>query len=188
MKIDTILFDLDGTLINTNELIIESFKHTFKIHFPDLVLTEEDILEFIGPTLHQTFSNYCDTEEEIEAMIKTYKKHNLSSHEEFVTIYEGVIDTLETLIKHNYQIAIVTSKMEDSAKIGMDLFDLGKYFDVIGRQPLQKTGLMVPVVFNQHFQSVTDVSVVKCFFLLPAKTSQYLASFFTHPLVYLIFK
>ena len=50
-KIDTILFDLDGTLINTNELIIRSFDSTFNRHFPNIPVTRDEILTFIGPTL-----------------------------------------------------------------------------------------------------------------------------------------
>lgn len=47
-KITTLLFDLDGTLINTNELIIKTFQVTLQEFLPDRVFTREDILPFIG--------------------------------------------------------------------------------------------------------------------------------------------
>lgn len=47
MNINTILFDLDGTLINTNDLIIESFLHTLNHYYPNQY-TREDVLAFIG--------------------------------------------------------------------------------------------------------------------------------------------
>jgi len=50
-KIDTVLFDLDGTLINTNEIIIQSFKYTFDTHLPEIVMDTDKMLTFIGPTL-----------------------------------------------------------------------------------------------------------------------------------------
>lgn len=54
-KITTLLFDLDGTLINTNELIIKTFQVTLQEFLPDRVFTREDILPFIGPSLMETF-------------------------------------------------------------------------------------------------------------------------------------
>ena len=53
-KITTLLFDLDGTLIDTNELIIQSFLHTLGRYYPGQY-GREDVLPFIGPTLDQTF-------------------------------------------------------------------------------------------------------------------------------------
>ncbi len=53
MRINTVLFDLDGTLINTNELIISSFLHTLHTYYPNQY-KREDVLPFIGPSLHDT--------------------------------------------------------------------------------------------------------------------------------------
>ncbi len=54
MNINTILFDLDGTLVNTNELIISSFKHTLD-HYKPGTYGREDIIQFIGPPLTESF-------------------------------------------------------------------------------------------------------------------------------------
>ena len=51
-----IIFDLDGTLLNTNLLIKKSFIHTFKKYKPGYTLSEEELLSFLGPSLKNTFS------------------------------------------------------------------------------------------------------------------------------------
>ena len=53
-KIDTVLFDLDVTLIDTNELIISSFLHTMETYYPGQY-KREDVLPFLGPSLQETF-------------------------------------------------------------------------------------------------------------------------------------
>jgi pyrophosphatase PpaX len=131
MKFNTLLFDLDGTLIDTNPLIVESFTHTFKVHFPEMKLSIEEIKTFIGPTLEQTFSRYVDTDVEVKAMMKTYRDHNLSNHEGNVHAYENVHETLTYLKDKGYNMAIVTSKMEDSAELGMKVTGVDQYFDIL---------------------------------------------------------
>ena len=68
-KITTLLFDLDGTLIDTNELIIKSFMHTLGHYYPDRY-KREDILPFMGPPLVETFSSIDP--ERTEEMVQRY--------------------------------------------------------------------------------------------------------------------
>ena len=61
--IRNIIFDLDGTLLDTSKGIIESIKHT--IHVMDLsALTEDELKSFIGPPLKKSFMNICGCSEE----------------------------------------------------------------------------------------------------------------------------
>lgn len=124
-----VIFDLDGTLLNTDTLIFESFKHVFKEYFPEYSLTKEELLSFLGPTLKDSFSRY--TSDKIEECIECYREYNHAHHEDYVTIYPHVIDVLKELKSKGYPLAVVTSKMKDAALIGLNLFDLTKYFDAI---------------------------------------------------------
>ena len=58
-----IIFDLDGTLLNTNLLIKKSFIHTFKKYKPGYTLSEEELLSFLGPSLKNTFSRYVEEDQ-----------------------------------------------------------------------------------------------------------------------------
>ncbi len=129
-KQPVVLFDLDGTLIHTNDLIFESFKHVFKTYKPDYELSEEELISFLGPTLKETFMKYFE-DDMISTLIDAYRDHNLSHHEAFVYVYPGVIETLKELKEKGYRLGVVTSKFRDSAKHGMDLFELSDYFDVL---------------------------------------------------------
>ncbi|WP_096269458.1 pyrophosphatase PpaX [Paucisalibacillus globulus] len=127
MNIHTILFDLDGTLIDTNKLITESFYHTFN-HF-GLEFTHDEILAFNGPPLKETFEK-IDLDK-AEAMITTYREHNLEHHDAYVKIFPNVKETLEKLKKQGIQLGIVTTKMRGTAIRGMKITGIYDYFDTI---------------------------------------------------------
>ncbi len=131
MKKDiTIIFDLDGTLLNTDLLIRKSFEHVFSLYKPDYKISEEEHMSFLGPTLHDSFSRYFD-EDIVEELIECYRDYNHEHHEDYVTIYPSVIETLQYLIDKDYKLAVVTTKFSKAAYIGLDLFDITKYFDVV---------------------------------------------------------
>ncbi|SRR5690554_4543220 len=128
MTIKTILFDLDGTLIDTNELIIESFKHTLG-QYVDREFSREEIISFIGPPLKDTFEKILP--EKIEEMMATYREHNLAHHDAYVEIYDGVFETVKALHEDGYAMAIVTTKLREPAIKGLKLTNLYQFFDVI---------------------------------------------------------
>ena len=66
-----IIFDLDGTLLNTDLLIKKSFIHTFKKYKPGYTLREEELLSFLGPSLKNTFSRYVE-EDQVDELIQYY--------------------------------------------------------------------------------------------------------------------
>ena len=53
--VNTIVFDLDGTLLNTDDLVINSYREVFKIYRPDYKLSKEEEISFLGPTLKSMF-------------------------------------------------------------------------------------------------------------------------------------
>ncbi len=130
-KFDTILFDLDGTLLNSQEWITKSFEHTFQKYRPDLELTDKDYLSFFGPTLYQTFSKFSDNEDEINEMIAYYREYNVAGYDENVKLFPGAKDTIKLLHKRGYKIGIVSSKKKDLVEHTVDLFNLGDYIDLI---------------------------------------------------------
>lgn len=127
MNIKTVLFDFDGTLIDTNELIYKSFVYTFEqygYHF-----TKDEILQFNGPPLWHTFSTIND--QLAEEMIQTYREHNAKYHDEYVSLFPNVIETLDILKQQGYQLAIVSAKMRAGVEQGIEATNLSSYFDTI---------------------------------------------------------
>ena len=125
-----ILFDLDGTVLFTDELIKESFKRVFEKYKPGYTLTEEELLSFLGPSLEDSFLRYFDASM-VEELIEYYREFNHSHHEQYVYVYPTVKETLEYLKQQGYPLAIVTTKSSVAAYVGLDTFDLTKYFDVV---------------------------------------------------------
>ncbi|RLL46635.1 pyrophosphatase PpaX [Oceanobacillus piezotolerans] len=127
MNIHTVLFDLDGTLIDTNELIIASFTHTFK-HY-ELNFTREEIIEFNGPPLVETFTNIDP--DRVDEMIDVYREHNLRVHDNYVEAFPYVLETLKQLKERDIKIGIVTTKMTDSVNRGLKIAKLEGLFDTM---------------------------------------------------------
>ena len=131
MKKDfAVIFDLDGTLLNTDLLIQKSFEHVFKRYKPDYQISDEEHLSFLGPTLKETFSRYFP-DDMIDELIEYYREYNHKHHQDYVTIYPHIRETLKTLKQKGYPLAVVTTKYRQAAYIGLDLFDLTNYFDMV---------------------------------------------------------
>lgn len=128
MKINTVLFDLDGTLINTNDLIIESFLHTLNLYYPNKY-GREDILPFLGPTLHETFVKMDPLR--VDEMIAVYRKFNHDQHDALVTQFETVYETVQTLHEKGYKLGIVTTKIRQTVKMGLKLTGLDQFFETV---------------------------------------------------------
>ncbi len=129
-KLDTILFDLDGTLINTNEIIIRSFKSSFERHFPDLDVSRDTILTFIGPTLHDTYGKYTNDPNLVLEMINSYREFYVEYEIGNFEIYPQVEEVIKDLYKQGYNLGIVTSKFKIAAWPSFTHYGLEKYFSV----------------------------------------------------------
>ncbi|WHY85367.1 pyrophosphatase PpaX [Neobacillus novalis] len=127
-KITTVLFDLDGTLIDTNELIISTYLHTLEKYYPSKY-KREDVLPFMGPTLQEAFSTVDP--DRVEEMILEYRTFNLANHDALVKEFEGAVETVQTLFEKGYKLAIVTTKRHDTALKGLRLMNLDRYFEVV---------------------------------------------------------
>ncbi|MDQ0199015.1 pyrophosphatase PpaX [Neobacillus ginsengisoli] len=127
-KITTILFDLDGTLIDTNELIITTYLHTLNKYYPSKY-SREDVLPFMGPTLHEAFSTVDP--DRVEEMILEYRTFNIANHDALVKEFAGVLETVGTLKEKGYKLGIVTTKRLDVTLKGLRLMKLDSFFEVI---------------------------------------------------------
>jgi pyrophosphatase PpaX len=128
MKYKYILFDLDGTLIDTNQLIIDSFKHTYKTHL-NRDIEEKEILQHFGEPLITTLRRYSP--ENVEALYDTYINFNESIHDNSVSLCSDIKQCLEQLKEMGCVMAVVTAKRSVIAYRGLELFDIMKYFSVV---------------------------------------------------------
>lgn len=126
--ITTLLFDLDGTLIDTNELIIQSFLHTFD-HFCPNRFDRDDCISFIGPPLKETFAKILP--DRVDEMIAFYRQFNIKHHDQYIREFKGVYETIQRLHEENFKLGIVTSKIKDVVYLGLDAMKLTSFFPCI---------------------------------------------------------
>ncbi|MEW6624671.1 MAG: pyrophosphatase PpaX [Bacillota bacterium] len=125
-----VLFDLDGTLIDTNELIIRSYLHTLKSQL-NVHATRQEIVQYFGEPLKITLGRYCSPRQ-LPDVVKCYRKYNIENHDALTKVFPHVPETLEFLSqKEGFKIAVVTSKMRDTAIKGLRLFGLLDYVDIL---------------------------------------------------------
>jgi pyrophosphatase PpaX len=128
MKYKYVLFDLDGTLIDTNELIMHSLMYTLNLFYPGK-FTQEDLLAHMGEPLYDQMRIYGP--ERVQELVDVYRERHKQVYHEFVKEFPGVKDTLVALKGMGVKMAVVTSKMRGSAERDLHLFGLAQYMDSV---------------------------------------------------------
>lgn len=122
-----ILFDLDGTLINSNDVIIKCLKETAKRYIKKDLSTEElDLI--LGKPLKEQISLIHN--ENVEEMIECYRKLYRQHRDDLTKEFEGIKEMLHTLKEKGYTMGIVTSKGTSGIEHALTKFNMHKYFDV----------------------------------------------------------
>jgi pyrophosphatase PpaX len=127
--IDTVLFDFDGTIMDTADVIIGSWQHTF-MTFEGKERPVEEIVKTFGEILSHTMSKmlpHIDTDE----AIATYRDYHRDNFGEQISVFEGVPELLAELKKRNYKVGLVTSRMGGTTWEGLRQYNLAEYFDVV---------------------------------------------------------
>ncbi|TGA97381.1 pyrophosphatase PpaX [Sporolactobacillus shoreae] len=126
--IRTVLFDLDGTLINTNNLILASFQYTLDRYFPGKY-TKKDLIPFIGEPLELSFDHVDPAQR--DEMIEVYRAHNSKFHDRLVTEFPHVHETLEKLSSEGCKMGVVSTKKRDMVNRGLEFTHIAGYFDTV---------------------------------------------------------
>ena len=129
MKIKGVLFDLDGTLVNTTPLILESFRHTFR-EFGLPVPADSELVAGFGLPMRTAVTAYMP-EEMADEFCDAYRAYQRTRHDELIEGIDGVAETLSALAERGIKMAVVTSKKRPAAIRDLGCYDLVKYFDVI---------------------------------------------------------
>lgn len=137
IRFETYLFDLDGTLIDSVELIFASYRHTMRVH-RDTEPSDDIWLAGLGTPLSAQFRHFTDDPVEIEAMIATYRAYNHEHHDRMVRPYDGIVDAVGKVARHA-QLGIVTSKSHEGAERGLRSCGLdGVFRTIVGSDDLTR--------------------------------------------------
>src|SRR5260370_9479293 len=125
----TFLFDLDGTLIDSIELILRSYRHTMRLHGRE-VPSDDVWMRGLGTPLWVQFRQFTDDPSELDAMVATYREYNMAHHDELVRPYAGVVEAALGLQGPGPTLGLVTTKMRTRSVRGLNAPALESAFDV----------------------------------------------------------
>ena len=128
-RISCVIFDLDGTLTQTNELIYATFNHVTKKYI-DKVFTPMEITAMFGPPEEDAVEKIIGKEHIDDAMDDFYSFYE-SHHARMATLYNGTREILEFLKNRGLLLAIFTGKGKRSALITLEKVGIKNYFDLI---------------------------------------------------------
>ncbi len=157
-----ILFDLDGTLTDSREGIINSVVYALK-KFDIEVENLDSLIPFIGPPLLDSFQKYYHFSPEKAAEALVYYREYFSVKGIFENqVYDGIKELLETLKARGYELLLATSKPEEYAKRIMDHFELSPYFSFIGGASMDEKRSSKSAVIHYVLtdNQITDLSEV----------------------------
>ena len=128
MRFETVLFDLDGTLIDSGPLILSSFQHATRTvlgrEIPDEVLMEN-----VGGYGIQAQMREFD-EDLADELVRVYREHNTSVYRRVVS-FPGVEPVLESLRSEGRRLGVVTVKGRATVDVTFDVLPLARYFETV---------------------------------------------------------
>lgn len=139
MKWKYLLFDLDGTLTDSHEGIVNSVKHAYRaMGIP--IPPDDELLSFIGPPLIDSFQEiagleYSEAEKAVAIFRERYYVTGLFENR----VYDKIEETLGELREKGYVLAVATSKQEPIAVRVLEHFGLQRYFDVVAGGTMDDT-------------------------------------------------
>lgn len=125
-----ILFDLDGTLTDSGEGIMNCAKLALE-HYHLPIPSEAELRTFVGPPLHESFIRFGVPAEEADNAVKIYRSRYIPIGKFENHPYEGIREVLEKLKAAGHSLYVATSKPEAMSVEILEHFDLAKYFDII---------------------------------------------------------
>ena len=123
----TVLFDLDGTLTDSGEGIINCATLALR-HFGLPIPPYEDMRTFVGPPLHDSFVRFGVPADQTDEAIRVYRSRYIPTGMFENTPYPGIRELLEQLRSEGYTLYVATSKPEEMSVTILNRFDLAKYF------------------------------------------------------------
>ena len=131
MKIQNVLFDLDGTLTDSSPGIVNSIKYALE----KMSIFENDdqkLTSFVGPSLYKTFSeNYFNEEQDVKQALVHYREYFAKTGIYENALYNGVMELLESIKSRDLKIALATAKPTYFSNIILKHFKINHYFDVV---------------------------------------------------------
>ncbi|MDO4197900.1 MAG: prolipoprotein diacylglyceryl transferase [Erysipelotrichaceae bacterium] len=124
-KKPTLIFDMDGTMISTNESIVGAYEEVFRVFDKIENFTEERRKEVIGPSLKKLFPVYFP-DYDYDTLYKVYREKQIEISKITNHPLPGVVETMKTLHEQGYDIGIVSTRSNEGVKELLEDFDMSE--------------------------------------------------------------
>ena len=125
-----LLFDLDGTLCDTDEMIVQTMYEIYKDYKPLKIRTREEIYYFSGPPIRDTLANEFPDYDGDE-MYEVFKRVSKGFYASTVKPYEDEIKILKALKEKGYLLGVVTNKGLPLTLYSLEICHIDGLFDVV---------------------------------------------------------
>lgn len=161
-----ILFDFDGTVVNTGEGILKSLQYSFN-EMGHEVPSQEELKKFIGPPVYYSFTHYYGIgEDKVGDYIRKYRERYKREGIYECELYKDMLTLLGTLKDSGYTLGIASSKPEHLIFDVADYLDITKYFDAVvgvksdASRHSTKTGLILEAMDKLGVSDKSQVLMV----------------------------
>lgn len=124
-----VLFDLDGTLIDSLHLLVSAMRFAFEGHRVPTPAVEL-WTSYIGRPLHWQFAQFA-SEDEVPALVQRYRAFQYDHHDALTNPYDGIVPLVQRLDAAGHRIGVVTSKGDALANRSIQHVGLAPYMDVV---------------------------------------------------------
>jgi pyrophosphatase PpaX len=128
MRYPTVLFDFDGTLVDSGAIILASFKHAARTVL-NRDVEEEQIAALVGGSSLYDQMRVLDAAR-VDELVHAYREHNRPLHDE-LQAFEGVEDLVATLSGEGRKLGIVTAKRRRTVQLAFETIPIEHLFDVV---------------------------------------------------------
>jgi pyrophosphatase PpaX len=125
-----VLYDFDGTLADTTELVMHCYRRTMATHLGE-VPPDEQWLRGFGTPLEVQMAHFARSAAQAAAMVATYRSLQEEHAPRYLVPFPGAMETVDALKAAGFPLAIVTSRHRESTLRAMDLCGLTRHFDLI---------------------------------------------------------
>lgn len=125
-RLKAVLFDNDGTLVDSHDLILASFHHAG----PAVLgrqLSNEEYMQKVGQPLNVQVKDFTDDPDLQQRFCDVYRAHNKTVHDTMIKAFPGTVQALEQLTEAGLAIGVVTSKRHETAVRGLEITGIWPY-------------------------------------------------------------